>query len=352
MSAALLATLLALASLLAGPVAQVREAGEAPPAWQLAWDEGHVEESLEQLRAACRSEPGLAPLLAQRLMGLGRYTAALDVARPLGAAGRDVSATCLYLLARYDAALELLDAENPQQTLLRVDALEVQGRPEQAREALLVAARVLGEQHPEVLAVRGRLLAADGHDAEAVEAFRAALAADPIQMAALFGLGRALLRLGQADEARAVLAEHRRLGPLVDQREAARRAVELSPRHAPNLALLGDAERDLGRLQLAHAAYLRASELARGSERVPVLLRFARLLSEDLVDLDGALALLDAEAAHSDDPRLPVRAGDLLAKAQRRDEAAARYRQALALRPGDPQIEARLAQWDGDGSPP
>jgi tetratricopeptide (TPR) repeat protein len=320
------------------PLAQEVPVGD----WRAAWDDGRRLEAVEALTVAASSDPTLLPVLVRRLMDVHQYEAALEHALAAGEATRSDAGVCLVLLGRHEEALPLLDPADPLATLMRVDALEMLGLVDEAQAAADEAVAVVGADHPELLAIRGRLLAAQDRDAEAILAFRASLAADPLRTSALFGLGRALLRTGATDEGRAVLAEHRRLLPLIDAHDAAERAVDLSPRHAPNHALLGDAERALGRLAEARRAYERAGLLATDDDRAPVALRHARLLADDLHDTEAAVALLDDLARKVQDARLPVRAGDLLARVGRNQEAALRYALALTWRPTDAQIQARL----------
>jgi predicted negative regulator of RcsB-dependent stress response len=78
---------------------------------------------------------------------------------------------------------------------------------------------------------------------------------------------------------------------------------------------------------------------------VPIVLRLARLLREDLENLDAAVRLLAEEAAHpatAADPRLHVRAGDYLMEAGRSTEALQHYLQAERMRPDDPPILERV----------
>lgn len=325
--------------------------GQALPEWDRDWQAGQRQESLAALEVAAGQTPALAGLLAERLMAVHHYQRALAVAVPLGDAGRPIRGACLYLLGRYDEALVELPGDDPLTAVMRVDALVVLGRHQQAWQELERAGPTLDESQPAVHALRGRLLAAsDQHDL-AAESFSRALQLDPLELSALFGLGRSLLRLQRTDEARALLEEHRRLTPLVDAYDAAVRAVDLSPSHAANHALLGDCERNLGRLQRAAAAYAQAAALAQGEDLVPVALRQARLLADDLNDLDAAVACLDGAAQRVPDSRLRVRAGDLLARARRWHEAADRYGAALALRPDDAQVQSRLQHAQAEGRP-
>jgi tetratricopeptide (TPR) repeat protein len=143
-----------------------------------------------------------------------------------------------------------------------------------------------------------------------------------------------------------LLARHRELAPLIDQLDFALRAVDLAPRHASSHALVGDAERALHHTDRALQAYQLAARLATPDELAPIVLRLARLLEDDLQQVDEALAVLDGAAADpgglAPDARLVVRAGDLLVRAGRWTEAVSRYERAQALRPRDGAIQQRL----------
>jgi tetratricopeptide (TPR) repeat protein len=322
------------------------------PGWQDAgalWSAGDRRGALAAAAAELEQHPDNAELRLTYggwLLDVQRPAAALDALATLGARdprAEHTRATALYLLARYDEALELLDPEDPLQTLMRVDSLLALARTAEVDAALDRAATVLGERHPRVLALRGRMLAARGLHAEAVPLFRAALEGDPLDRQALFGLGTSLVRSGSREEGLAVLRRHRELIPLLDQRDFALQALALDPHHAGHHAQLGDIERQLGLTDAAVARYERATQLADEDEVAPVALRYARLLAEDRADLDGALAQLAAAAERVSDPRLPVRAGDLLMAAGRPLEALGQYRRAQLWRPDDQQIAARLA---------
>jgi tetratricopeptide (TPR) repeat protein len=188
----------------------------------------------------------------------------------------------------------------------------------------------------------GRSAARNGDFAAAARAFRAALAADPFDGEALFGLGRALVQAGQREEGLRVLERHRRLVPLLDAVDYARRGVDLAPAHAPNWTALGDAERALARSDRAESAYRRAAELARDGELAANALRWARLLAEDRGDAQAAVDLLVRTARRTPDARLYVRAGDILLGARRASEAIGFFEEARALRPQDAEIAKRL----------
>jgi tetratricopeptide (TPR) repeat protein len=311
------------------------------------WGTGRRSEALEQMASELERRPQdatLRRLLAERQMEVQRFAAALETAAPLGPELDGLRGQALYLLARYDEALQHLQPGDPLQSLMIVDSLMALGRGAEAEVALTDASRVLGADHPRVLTLRARGLAEAGRHAEAVPVFRQALAADGLDREALFGLGRALVRSGQREEGLAVLERHRQIVPLLDQRDFAIQSLALEPLHADSHAALGDVERELGLLDSAEQRYLRAAELAAADGLVPIALRHARLLAEDRDDLHQALARLDEADRRAPDARLRVRAGDLLAGSGSWAEALARYERALLLRPDEPQIQRRIEE--------
>ncbi len=317
----------------------------APSATEL-WSRGLRLEAI----AAARAELGEAPaaealgrLVAWQL-AVHRYEAALADAARCGAPCDRQRAEALYHLGEYARAVEILDERDPLAVLWKIDALEALSRFAES-DAVLARARAgsaVSAQDPRLLGAVGRSAARNGDLAAAAQAFRAALAADPFDGEALFGLGRALVQAGQREEGLRVLERHRRLSPLLDAVDFARRGVDLAPAHAPNWTALGDAERALGRGERAESAYRRASELAQGAELVANALRWARLLSEDRGDAQAAVDLLQDTARREPDARLHVRAGDVLLAARRTPEAIAAYERARALRPQDAEIAKRI----------
>jgi tetratricopeptide (TPR) repeat protein len=317
------------------------------------WEAGRRHEALELFEAALQAAPQdreIALRLVRAELAVQRYTAALAHAEGLGDAARAERGRALFFLARYDEALTWLDPLEPEETLLVADALEALGRfdgPAGADAAADRAAAVLGAGHPQVLVLIARRHERHGRWSEAVEAYSAALAADPIERTALFRLGHALLGAGELEAGRAALERHRELMPLLDRLDDARRSVDLAPYHGPNHASLGDAERALGRIDQAEAAYRTALARTEGEQRVPVALRLARLLREDRSSIDGAVGLLadiadSPEAAR--DPRPSVRAGDYLMEAGRALEALQHYLRAEARAPDDPSVRERVAE--------
>ena len=317
------------------------------------WAAGRRVEAIERLAALVAAAPQDAELrleLVRAELAVHRYESALAHAEPLGSAARAERARALFHLARYEEALAWLDQERPDEVLLAVDALEALGRfegPGGADAATDRAAAALGPRNPDVLVLVAHRHVRHGRLPEAVVAFRAALEGAPVDRAALFGLGQALLETGQVEEGRAVLERHRALIPLLDRLDEARRSVDLAPRHGPNLAGLGDAERALGRIDEAEAAYRAALELSEDAQRVPIALRLARLLREDRALIDAAVAVLAEVAARPEaaaDPRPSVRAGDYLLEAGRALEALQHYQRAERLSPTDPAVTERVAR--------
>jgi tetratricopeptide (TPR) repeat protein len=258
----------------------------------------------------------------------------------------------LYGLARYAEALAFLDAVSPATLRMRAECLRALGRFAELEALIPRAAELLGVDDAWVLLARAGQAERAGALPAALRLFRAALEREPLSAEARFGLGRALVRSGARDEGLAVLAQHRVLVPLLDALDFAQRGVELAPLHAPNRAALGDAWRalasfDRGACQRALREYELACELAEASELAPIALRRARLLAEELEDLEGALEVLRKAAERDDDARLFVRAADLLAAAGREREALERLRAALRLRPDDAAILARVEALEG-----
>lgn len=309
------------------------------------WDAGRRSEALDTWQAELAAVPGDRALrlrVSEAQVAVHRYAAALETAAPLGPEADRLRGLALYRLGRWEEALAHLSRDEVLQVLMRVEALEALGRAEESEVDVARAAELLGEDDVRVLGHRARALARRGDDAGALELYRRAHALDPFDPAALFGLGRALVAVGKREEGLAMLERHRELTPKLDALDFARRSVDLAPLHAANHAGVGDAERALGRFEAARAAYGRGLDLAGPAEVAPIALRCARLLAEDLGQLDAAVALLEEAGAKSDDPRTWVRAGDLLLEAGRAMDAVQRYLKARELRPDDAAIAARI----------
>lgn len=309
------------------------------------WDAGRRAEAIDAWQAALSAAPTDSELrlrLTEAQLAVHRYAAALETAAPLGAEADRQCGLAYYRLGRWEEALAHLQRDPPLQLLMRIEAFEALGRAEEADLEIERAAESLGAEDVRVLGHRARSLARRGDDAGALEFFRRAHALDPYDPGALFGLGRALVAVGQREEGLARLEEHRALTPKLDALDFALRGVDLAPLHAANHAALGDAERELGRFEAARSAYGRGLDLAAPTEATPIALRCARLLAEDMDQLDAAVALLEQTGTKSGDVRNWVRAGDLLQGANRPLEAVQRYLKARELRPDDAAIEARI----------
>jgi tetratricopeptide (TPR) repeat protein len=228
----------------------------------------------------------------------------------------------LVRLHRYAEALELLGRGSSAELLARLEAQEALGLFQEWDKELTAAAQLLGAQHPEVLRRRGRLALDAGRLEEAIAHFEATLQQDPSAAPALFGLGQALLRSGREEQGLAKLAEHRRLVALLDELEFAHRSLDLAPRHGPNWAALGDAQRRMGQAQQALLAYNRGLELTEGEQHITILLRAARVEEEDLLKPELALQRLEQALLKQPDPRLLVRASDVALRSGNRPVGA------------------------------
>jgi tetratricopeptide (TPR) repeat protein len=341
-----------------GTCAPIESARPAPsPAQsdpQTLWASGErlaaIEELDRRLSVGSADSPEDERTLALWQLTVHRYAAALETCAAHAPGLDDLRGEALYALVRYDEALRYLDPDRPTHALLVVDALVALGELERADEALGRARGVLGQDDARLARFEGQAHARAARHPQAVERFRAALATDPLDQAALFGLGRSLVALGERDEGLTALAEHRRLAPLVDALDFARQSLDLAPNHAPNIASVAGAERDLGRLDLARDLYLRALDLAAPEELTPIALRAARLLEEDLKQPEPALSILRTALERASDVRLAVRAGDVAERLGRPEEARALWERALRARPDDAAIRQRLERLIGGGA--
>jgi tetratricopeptide (TPR) repeat protein len=320
-------------------------ASAPPDAGADLWAVGRRLEAIETWQRALAQAPqdsALRRRLVEAQLAVHHYAAALENAAALGAEADRERALALYRLGRWEEALQHLGRDDELQVLMRIEALEALARSEESEREVERAAQLLGEDDVRVLGFRARAQARKGDDAAALALYRRAHELDPWDPAALFGLGRALVAVGEREQGLEMLRLHRELTPKLDALDFAQRGVDLAPLHAANHAGVGDAERDLGRTELALAAYERAYGLATPDELAPIALRLARLLAEDLGRTDGAVELLEEAGARCDDVRLWVRAGDLLREDGRPMEAIQRYLKARELRPDDDVIQRRI----------
>ncbi|MEO0650853.1 MAG: tetratricopeptide repeat protein [Planctomycetota bacterium] len=329
-----------------GSVAQSPARSATPSTPETLWAAGERRVAIEQLAAQVAAQgPSASPATVERLvrwrLTVHQYAGALADLDRTGVPLDRLRGEALYALTRYDEALPLLDPEAPEHALLVIDALEALGRLDEAARALEAAHRTLAGD-PRLHCFVGRIKAREGDHRAAVTAFRRALEADPVDLAAMFGLGRALIATGEREDGLSVLERHRACVPLVDALDFARQGLDLAPNSAPNLAAVADAERALGLLDKAQEHYRLALARADATNRTAIALRFARLRDEDLGDASGAVAVLEDAFVRERDVRLAVRAGDVLRRAERRTEAILWYERALDLRPGDRAILERL----------
>lgn len=310
------------------------------------WRAGRREEALEAWWREQERTPGdRARLLriVEAELAVHRYAAVLEHAAGLGVEGATVRGTALYRLGRPAEALGELGRGSVAELAMRVDALEMLQRFEEADGELAELARVTDGKSASVEAMLARSAVRRGDRAAGERHFRRALELDPVEPGALFGLGM-LLRSGERQaEGLALLQRHREVTPLLDQLAFAQRGVDLGPMRAANHAAVGDAQRALGRIDAALEAYRTADRLAAGDALVPVALRHARLLAEDRKDVGGAVKVLESAFERCQNVKLLVRAGDLLAESGERAAARDCWQRALALRPKDAEITARLA---------
>ena len=331
-----------LAGVLAAAVLALGGQGAAP---EELWRAGRHEEALEAWWREQERAPGdRARLLriVEAELAVHRYAAALEHARGLGPEGARVRGTALYRLGRPAEALGELGRGSAAELAMRVDALEMLQRFEEADRELAELARVTEGQSASVEAMLGRSAVRRGDTAAGERHFRRALELDPVEPGALHGLGLLLRSGDRRPEGLALLKRHREVTPLLDQLEFAQRGVDLGPTHAANHAAVGDAQRALGRVDAALEAYRTADRLASGDALVPVALRHARLLAEDRKDVASAVRVLESAFERCQSAKLLVRAGDVLAESGDKAGARERWTRALVLRPQDAEIRSRL----------
>ncbi len=198
----------------------------------------------------------------------------------------------------------------------------------------------------------------------AAEAFRRALAIDPSMARAEHNLGYALERLGRTDEA---LAHYRRsveidphfaqgwhsLGNALFARNdlpgaaaAYREAIDAAPDLAGAHTNLGNVLRKEGRPVDALAEYERALQLAPGD---PYASYNRALTLVDLGRVDEAVRALETlTSARPNVFDAWVTLGDLYRARGESGRAAAAYRHALTLVPGDGRVQAKLGSLAGE----
>jgi Flp pilus assembly protein TadD len=168
--------------------------------------------------------------------------------------------------------------------------------------------------------------------ADAVSAYREAIALEPAHAGAHYALGLSLAQLGKAEEARAALQEAARLAP----------ANPLVPVAMAALAVQqGMADQAGGRRAEARKAYAEALRL--DAKQALALNNLAWMAAEDRADLDSALAW--ARKATSLRPGAAEFQDTLAEVCRARGDkagAVAAAEKAAALAPGDAQLAYRL----------
>lgn len=326
--------------------------GQSEP-WVQLWQAGERGQAIEQLAKELAGRPD-APLeariqLVQWQLAAAQFEGALRGAEELPESESGLRGRALYFLARYEECLQYLGEKNPDELRLRVEALKYLGRWDRVLALLPRMRDVFGAQSMEVLLVEARDHQTRREYEAAAQKFLAVRSAHPLEPEALFGLGQCFIRLGRRDEARALLEAHRRLTPLLDALEFAQRGVDIAPSSAPNQASVAEAwqaliEFDPRAAERAQASYEQATRLAKAREHTPIALRFARFHWEFTAKREAALEVLAQALRKVPDPRLHVRRSDYLVQLDRKQEALAQLKQALALRPGDPAIGQRIAR--------
>ena len=319
---------------------------------EVLWSRGERARAIEALEA--QLERGETPAARRQLVewcfAVHRYRAALDGAAKLGEEGAALEGRALYFLGRYTEALELLPKDDGEAVLMRIEALRALGR--EWAEWVDVAGELLGEGNERVFGLRGRVCLERGEFEEAALWFEAVLEVEALDAEALFGLGRALVLWGERERGMVVLERHREVTPLLDALEFAQRGLDLAPAHGANHAAVGDAWRSLvpfdrGSYRRAERSYRRAVKLLSGAERVPVHLRHARLVTEHGRGALEAAKILDGVLQELEDVRLLVRAADLYLEGGEKWKGVERLERALALKPDDEAIAARLREAGG-----
>lgn len=181
----------------------------------------------------------------------------------------------------------------------------------------LAMADVLGGGDAETLTALGQAHLAAGRTADAEAALRRAIAIQADYQPARYALGRTLLRLGRASEAREQLEafERIRASAMADQR----RTFEVD-------RLRADASREAAAGHVAQAATIWQSIV----ERMPDVVEF-RVAAADALSAAGnfqtAAAHLERAASMGDGPAVQYRLADVYARLGRRDASESARRQ-------------------------
>lgn len=314
------------------------------------WESGERELALDLMAeefAGAPADRALCRRLVQGELLVGRFQRALEFSQGLGAEDRGLRGQALYFLTRYDEALAELDRDRPAELLMHAEALRALGRFDALEELLPHMRATLGATATPVRLLEAQFALRRGDTESAIPILRDILKRDPLEMQALFGLGRALVKAGRREEGLRWLQRHRELIPLLDQLDFARRGVALAPKRGSNQVALGEALRPLlvhdpRLVSEAREAFERGLQLATPAESVPITLRCARFQWESLGEREAAVKLLTEAVAKAPDVRLRVRLSDYLAELGRRTEALTQLVEAARARPDDPAIRQRM----------
>jgi tetratricopeptide (TPR) repeat protein len=330
---------------------------QASPQADRLWLDGLRLEALERMSSELEARPEnvrLRTLLVQRELQAARFLAALEHSQGLPEDELGLRGRALYFLTRYEESLVHLGEVDPEELLMRAEALRALGRLAQVEQLLPSLRAVLGKDNPQVRLIEARGALRRGEFDHAIRLLRPVLRTQPLESEALFALGRALVRKGERDEGLRLLQQHRALVPLLDALDFARRGVALSPRRAPNLAALGDAWRELvvfdaAAAEHARKAYADALSHAAPEELAPVALRAARFRRDTMADITSAIALLEETITRNGDVRLLVRAADYLTQTGETARALSYLRKAIKQRPKDRAIHERIERLEDAG---
>lgn len=234
------------------------------------------------------------------------------------------------ILAR-GIALARVVAPNPAHYLKLSEACQKLDRRDEARRALrdgLVRHPGSAELHHGL----GRLLAAEGHQAEALAAYRRALALNPSYAEADFSLAQGLLEQGNKPEAV----------------QALQHALQMQPTFPKALLLLGRFELDAGRPEAAGAYLL---PLLKANPGVPeirqIVARWHQRAGQAAERTDAAAAeqhFRDGLKLQPDDPELNASLGVRLLVSDRVAEAVPPLEAYHRLQPANPQAALFLGQ--------
>ncbi|WP_141594194.1 lipopolysaccharide assembly protein LapB [Myxococcus sp. AB056] len=135
-------------------------------------------------------------------------------------------------------AMERAHGKAPSDPLVGLRYVHLLSAAKRGEEALAVLRKLEGRlPHARLLVEQGRVHSREGHDAEAVKLFRAAVAEDPKLSLGFFELGLAWHRLGKVDTAEEALRQADRLDPADPKAMAALCAIQVKERRIDDARL-------------------------------------------------------------------------------------------------------------------